>query len=723
MIRPPKRSGAGRGRNPSLVLRFTVFTAAGLAVTSVAIFLVVRGFATGNAQESVERNTRFVANVVLSGNLRPADFQAPVTLERKKQLDRLFDRQVLVDDVERATLYGPDGVVSYSTDAHLIGTRTDESRAAVEVLRGELISTVVEPERIGTEERTMLKQIVPISFGERAAGTFVSSRDYAPVARSIRATFIPIVAVLEVLVLALFASFFPVLRRATRQMGSHIDEIEHLALHDSLTGLPNRVLFRDRIDQVLADARRSGGHAAVLLLDLDRFKDINDVLGHASGDELLRGFSARLRRSLRAGDTVARLGGDEFGIVMRISGVEDVAETAARIHGALEEPFAIGDMSLDVGASIGGALYPGDATDPDTLIRFADVAMYAAKRNRSGVELYDSAEDESSREALALGGEIRQALDDGSFVAHFQPKVEVDSGRIVGAEALARWYHPERGVVLPGAFLSLVEKAGLMKPLTTRILGLAVDQAAAWSRAGTPIEVAVNIDIRALLDPTFSSGVGTILDEAGLPGELLTLEITETSLMADPTRAREVADELAALGVRLSIDDFGTGYSSLGHLAELPLSELKIDRSFVHRMAESSTDMTIVRTILDLGTSLGLSVVAEGIESRHTRMLLLSLGCRLGQGYELGGPVTADALTASIRSGCVGAGAVWPGGGLAHRPRRPHHTTSVPYSASRASVLTSESRSVSACHHQQSIDRKDRGDATEAVRLPPRGST
>ena len=340
-----------RSRNPSLVLRFTLFTAVGLAVTSVAIFLVVRGFVTSHAEDSVERNTRFVAAAVLSRQLTPADFGGSLSAARRTELDQIFDQQVLIDDVDQATLYGPDGVVSYSTDPALIGRRTVDSRPAHAALSGELIKTVVEPERIGDTERTVLKQIVPISFGSRPAGTFVSTRDYAPIARSIRATFVPIAAVLEILLLALFASFFPVLRRATRQMDSHMDEIEHLALHDSLTGLPNRVLFRERIDQVLADARRSDGRAAVMLLDLDRFKEINDALGHANGDELLRGFSARLRRSLRESDTVARLGGDEFGIVMSVSGADDVREAADRIHGALEVPFAIGDLSLDVGAS------------------------------------------------------------------------------------------------------------------------------------------------------------------------------------------------------------------------------------------------------------------------------------------------------------------------------------------------------------------------------------
>ena len=637
-----------RHRTSRLVLRFTLFTAAGLAVTSVAIFLVVRGFVTGHAQAGVEQNTRFVAAAVLSRQLRPADFRAPVGDRRRRELDRIFREQVLVDDVDRATLYGLDGVVAYSTEPLLIGTRTADSEAVRAAHSRDLITTIVADERVGKRERKALKQVVPISFRGGMAGSFVSSRDYGPIAESIRETFIPIAAVLEILVLALFASFFPVLRRATRQMNSHIDEIEHLALHDSLTGLPNRVLFRDRIDQVLADARRQDGLAAVMLLDLDRFKEINDVLGHANGDELLRGLSARLRRTLRESDTIARLGGDEFGIVMRVAGVDDVKEAAARIHGALEQPFPVGDLSLDVGASIGGALFPDDATDPDTLVRFADVAMYAAKRNRSDIELYDPAEDAGSVDTLALGGEIRQALEDGSIGVHFQPKIEVGTGRIVGAEALARWHHPERGVVLPGAFLPLVENAGLMRPFTTRVLGLAVAHAAEWQRVGTPVDVAVNIDIRALLDPTFAATVEGILGTAGLPSERLTLEITETSLMADPGRARDVADALAALGVRLSIDDFGTGYSSLGHLTAFPLSELKIDRSFVYRMAESPSDMTIVQTILDLGASLDLAVVAEGIETNEIRELVTRLGCTVAQGYELGRPMPAEELAARL---------------------------------------------------------------------------
>jgi diguanylate cyclase (GGDEF)-like protein len=387
------------------------------------------------------------------------------------------------------------------------------------------------------------------------------------------------------------------------------------------------------------------------LLDLDGFKEINDALGHASGDQLLRELAVRLRGTLRDTDTVARLGGDEFGIVMPASGPDDVRETSSRIHAAVEEPFDLGGLALAVKTSVGGVIFPDDATDSDTLVRFADAAMYAAKRNRSRIELYGPATGVSSRESLTLGTELRRALEEGDIVVHYQPKVEVESGCVVGAEALVRWDHPERGVVLPMEFLPLVEKAGLMSSLTTLVLRTAAADAAAWRRQGLELGIAVNVDVGALLDALFPQRVEEILNEAGLPPELLTLELTETSLMADPARAAQVARELSAIGVRLSIDDFGTGYSSLGHLSALPLAELKIDRSFVARMAASDTDMAIVRTILDLGTNLDLSVVAEGIETARTRLVLEQLGCPLAQGYELGRPVTAAQLTASLLGG------------------------------------------------------------------------
>jgi diguanylate cyclase (GGDEF)-like protein len=641
----------GRAQAPRLVLRFALFTAVGLSIASVAIFLLVKGFVTAQAQDSVEKNTRFVAEAVLPRKLTPKDFAAPPTPARRVQLDSLFRTQVMLDDVQRVSLYGLDGRVAFSTMRSLVGHRTAESAAAQHSLHGAKIRTSIQRETLpGVPSKTVLKQYVPIWFGNRPAGVLVTSRNYAPIARSVRATFLPIALVLEGLLLALFVSFLPVLRRVTRQMDDHLGQIEHQALHDGLTGLPNRALFRDRIAVSLADARRSEGHSAVLLLDLDRFKEINDTLGHAAGDELLRLLAARLHGALRETDTVARLGGDEFGIVMRVGGPTDVRDAAERIHNALEHPFEIEGLRFEVGASIGASLFPDDATDPDTLVRFADVAMYTAKRNRTDLELYNAAFDDTSRDSLAMGSELRRALDDGDIIAHYQPKVDIESGRIVGAEALVRWNHPDRGLVMPAAFLPTVEKTGLMNQLTAYMLRLAVAQAAEWNRLDVGLGIAVNVDAGALLDPAFPDLVEAALSEGGLPSNCLTLEITETSIMADPLRAGTVARDLASIGVRLAIDDFGTGYSSLGQLTALPLSELKIDRSFVTRLADSPADLTIVRTILDLGASLDLCVVAEGIESSETRSILQGLGCVLAQGYAFGAPVSAADLTKVLLS-------------------------------------------------------------------------
>ena len=648
-----RRRPGRRPRAPRLVLRFTLLTGVSLAIASVAIFVMVRGFVTSQARDAVEQNTRFVAQAVLSRELAPGDFERQLTPARRRALKRLFRQQVMIDDVESAALYDTGGSLRFSTTEPAgAGTAPLHAASAVRAtLAGQKIRTAVEQTtaRDGSS-RTVLRQLVPIWFGDRAAGVLVTERDYAPIARSVTATFVPIALVLEGVLLVLFISLFPVLRRATRQIDSHMEEIEHQALHDSLTGLPNRVLFHDRIETALANARRTGGRAAVLLLDLDGFKEINDALGHASGDQLLRELAVRLRGTLRDTDTIARLGGDEFGVVMPAGSADDVLETATRIHVAVDEPFEIGGLSLDVKTSVGGVLYPDDASDADTLVRFADVAMYAAKRNRTRIELYNPAADVSSRESLSLGSELRRALEAGDIVAHYQPKVEVSSGRVVGAEALVRWDHPERGIVLPSQFLPVVQKAGLMGSLTALVLQGAAAEAAAWSRDGLDLGVAVNVDVDALLDPAFPRRVAEVLEETGLAPELLTIELTETSLMADPVRAGYVARELSSVGVRLSIDDFGTGYSSLGYLTALPLAELKIDRSFVGRMTESPMDMVIVRTILDLGSNLDLSVVAEGIESTKAREMLVELGCGLAQGYEFGSPMSAGRLTAFLRS-------------------------------------------------------------------------
>ncbi len=414
------------------------------------------------------------------------------------------------------------------------------------------------------------------------------------------------------------------------------------ALHDGLTGLANRSLLADRATQALAAADRSGRPVAVLLLDLDRFKEINDTFGHGYGDTLLVSVAERLSTVLRGADTAARLGGDEFAILaVDLVDSADARRTAERIVDALHEPFSVHNVLLDVEASIGIALAGEHGNDIDTLLRCADIAMYAAKRAGSTIEEYDPALDEHTPQRLNLLGDLRRALDvDEQLSLHYQPKYALDDGTLVGVEALLRWEHPTRGPVSPAEFIPIAEGTSLIHALTTWVVAQAVAQAARWSDAGRPVQVAVNLSARCLLDQRLPKDVAALLEESALPAALLRLEITESAVIADPGRAITVLTQLRDLGVALSLDDFGTGYSSMSYLQRLPVDELKVDRSFVTHLRPGATETALVRAVVDLAHSLGLTVVAEGVETQATLDLLRTLGCDVAQGFHLGRPVS-----------------------------------------------------------------------------------
>ncbi len=431
----------------------------------------------------------------------------------------------------------------------------------------------------------------------------------------------------------------------------HGRESEWRALHDALTGLPNRTLLRDRLETAILGARRSGLAMAVLLIDLDRFKDINDTLGHHAGDELLRELSVRLRSVLRESETIARLGGDEFAVVLPALLEPPAALAAARrVKGALEQPVLIGGLPISVEASIGIAIYPDHAEGAEALLQRADVAMYAAKSLSSGCEVYDPAADDNTTGRLTLVGELRQAIERSEIVLHYQPKADVASGAIVGVEALVRWRHPSRGLLGADQFIPIAQHTGLMRPLTLHILEEALRQARAWQDAGLELGVAVNLSARNLIDLDLPADVGARLGSTGVDARWLTLEITESTIMSDPVRANEVLLRLADMGVTLAVDDFGTGYSSLSYLRRLPVHELKVDRSFVATMAEEASDAEIVRATVDLGHTIGLTVVAEGVESEAVLQTLSALSCDTVQGYILTPPLPGQALERWVRA-------------------------------------------------------------------------
>ncbi|MFC8349211.1 putative bifunctional diguanylate cyclase/phosphodiesterase [Streptomyces sp. NPDC057280] len=421
-------------------------------------------------------------------------------------------------------------------------------------------------------------------------------------------------------------------------------------LRDPLTGLPNRQWLLERIWTALDDAERIGARSALMLIDLDRFRSVNDTLGHLAGDRLLLQIADRLQQALPRGAEAARLGGDEFAVLLPVADSTTSATRVARsLVSALSSPLDLDGLTLVLEASAGVAVFPDHALDAEGLLRRADVAMYQAKRDRTGVEVYESKRDSNTPDRLGLLGDLRRALDAHEVELHYQPKVRFD-GQVAGLEALVRWVHPERGKVPPDEFIAIAESSGLMPHLTEYVLDTALAQVAAWRAQGLYVPVAVNVSPRDVHTPGFAGSVAARLARHGVPAGSLQLEITEHVLLEDPQRAADTLAGLTGHGVKMSLDDFGTGYSSLVHLRSLPVSELKIDRSFVARLAVDAEDAEIVRCTLDLAHSLGLLVVAEGVEDDETWERLRDLGCDAVQGWLVAAAMPAEETTAWLRA-------------------------------------------------------------------------
>ncbi|WP_327003105.1 EAL domain-containing protein [Dactylosporangium sp. NBC_01737] len=460
--------------------------------------------------------------------------------------------------------------------------------------------------------------------------------------------------------LALLVVFAFVAGGYQRRLLRHAAEHEYHASHDGLTGLPNRTLFTEHTTDALREAGPDGRGLAVLLLDLDRFKEVNDTLGHQYGDELLRQVAARTTGALRAGDVIARLSGDEFAVLLPGASAADAAGLAARLQSELHRSFALDDVAVDVEVSIGIAVAPEHATDTDALLRCADIAMYTAKDSKTGATLYRPNMHTEDGNRLLLLGDLRRALDvTDQLTLHYQPKIRLDDGRLSGAEALVRWSHPTRGPIPPAEFIPVAETTGLITRLTLYVLRLAVAQARAWLDDGLVVPIAVNLSPRCLLDPDLVGHVTRLLHEHELPADLLRLEVTETAVMANPALATETLTALHRLGVRLSIDDYGTGYSSMAYLKSLPVDELKVDRTFVMHMDDDPEDAVLVRGAIELGHNLGMTVVAEGVEGAAHVTALQELGCDIAQGYHYARPMPPEDLTTWFRTS--GATAVLSG--------------------------------------------------------------
>jgi diguanylate cyclase (GGDEF)-like protein len=421
--------------------------------------------------------------------------------------------------------------------------------------------------------------------------------------------------------------------------------MRHQAMHDGLTNLPNRILLHDRLQQAILIGLREKKMLALIMMDLDQFKAINDTHGHHTGDIVLQQVATRLLQVLRGSDTVARLGGDEFAILLTaVSGKAGVVIAAQKIMEAIHQTLKIDGRVLHVGTSLGIAIFPEHGDDPEKLLRCADVAMYCAKRAKGGYAIYDVEQDQQNTKHNFLRNDLKAAIEENQFVLHYQPKIDLASNRVCGVEALIRWQHPTEGLIFPDAFIPVAEQNGLVKPLTRIVLKMALQQLTEWKQQGLALPIAINISAINLQDSSFPDQVAEIMRNYTVSPAFLEMEITEAALMQDPLRAIETVNKLCAIGIVISIDDFGTGYSSMAYLKKLVVAKIKVDKSFVIDMIKNENDNIIVRSTIDLAHNLGLTVVAEGVESEEALERLRSLGCDTAQGYHMSRPVPIDEL-------------------------------------------------------------------------------
>jgi diguanylate cyclase (GGDEF)-like protein len=505
------------------------------------------------------------------------------------------------------------------------------------------------------EKMLLFRMPVRLGPGSGGIGVIEASTPYKKVVARARASVARLDVMLAVCLALLYLAMFFLARRAGGNIQAELAQREEQARRDPLTSLPNREQLHDLVHQAILESRRSRRKVALMLMDLNRFKEINDTLGHHTGDRVLQQLASRLRNVMRNSETVARLGGDEFAILLPAIGDRaEAASVAERILKTLEEPFVAAGVALEVDASIGIALYPDHGDRVAKLLRAADVAMYLGKETLNGYTFFSQGSDPGDGgRRLALIGELRTALEDGQLVLYYQPKVELATGNVAGVEALVRWKHPRGGLLAPDEFIPLLEQSSLLRRFTLYIVEMALRDCSTWRAAGLDLSVAVNLSMRNLLDAQLPTDLRRLIHKSpNLKSDALELEITESMIMSDPERIFRVCTSLRELGFQLTVDDFGTGYSSLAYLQRLPVSSLKIDKSFVAAMAAGNTDSeAIVRSTLDLADNLGLAVVAEGVETELVSQKLTQLGCGHAQGYLFSRPLPSDDLVAWLKGG------------------------------------------------------------------------
>ncbi len=617
-----------------------------LVLLGAALATTYRTDARGRGRAEGASQAELIAGHIVEPLLAGQPLNDGLTAGEQSSLKTLVARMTADHSIVRLRLRGLNGIVVFSGDGSgMTGVADNE---AIDAGAGEDITDLTkfnaDQNDTGPVGESVVEAYRQLSAGTppHPVGVLELYLPYGPINQDVSAALHHLYRDLVLGLALLWLLLLGICISVTRGLRKEIALSTFLAEHDPLTELPNRLVFHRRAGVALAEAAREHAPLAIAIIDLDRFKEINDTLGHQSGDVVLTELADRLRRSISDRDTVARLGGDEYGLILH--GVDDAASLYSRIRGVLDHDVEVGRLHITIKASIGFVVAPEDGTDVEELLQRADVAMYIAKTKQVDAVRYDARDDHYSADNFGLIGELRDGIDNGELVLHYQPKVLSINGRLEAVEALARWQHPLHGILGPDKFIPFAEHTDLIDNLTMWALTTALTEIRRLGSMASDVAVSVNVSARNLARADFAERVVGILDRLGVPAHRLVVEITETALLTDPIRAATVLNELAAAGVNISLDDFGCGQTLLAYLSALPLHELKIDKSFVTDMMTDVSHDAIVRSIIDLGHNLGLRVVAEGVETNAVLLRLRASGCDVVQGFLLGRPMTFDQL-------------------------------------------------------------------------------
>jgi diguanylate cyclase (GGDEF)-like protein len=642
----------------TLTQRVALLSLVPIVVLGFALTSVIERQVEDHSLSSASQSARLIANIGIQPRLTAQELTRGLTPVEVAQLDHQLRARSTTENLARIKIWNIGHTVIYSDDHRLIGRTFPGVDDLEEALEGRAqAAQVVTPDphsetasEVGLGE--LLEVYVPLRFAASGppAGAFEIYLSYRPIAAAIAHDKRVIVLVVAIGLALLWAILFRIVAQASRRLRRQSLENDRIARYDLLTGLPNRTLFRERVDAALRRPEHKG-KLAVLLIDLDGFTEINSTLGNATGDEVLRATARRLQAQLGEHTLVARIGGDEYAILCpHADGVSGALKTATRLQASLDAPILIDGIALNVDASIGLAVADDDDDPLERLLQHADAALARARSQRSRVEVYSARYDSFDPAGLMLLGQVHLALERDEFELHYQPKLDLQSKRVCGVEALLRWRHPEHGLLMPLSFVPLLEQTALVDAVTERVIELALRQMVRWREQGIELDMSINLSARNLLDLGLPDRVQALLREHWIEPERLTLEVTESATMADPDRAADVLSALRERQIKVSIDDFGTGNASIAYLTQLPATEIKIDKAFITNLCEDVRAEAIARSTVDLARHLGLHVVAEGIETTAVLERLVELGCDTGQGYLISRPLAGEDLTAWLAS-------------------------------------------------------------------------